>query len=347
MFLDSSSHHKTPKPARAGSICPRRFDPRRSSSQPALMCAFLLISLGLAVQPVHAQTREHILLARQVGLPETQAVVVLVSNQSHQLPGHSCHFTGKARIEEVIPPFGSGLNEFVFEPVSLGPGKSLAIDIPPPDIPGPGANVVPSQTKVLIIGFEAHNAASASCPLMVQAFGYDADSGATEVLIDRFTMGAEKTSSAQRATRSPVPLAFVGGAVDQSARLILFSDNTSGLPADHCRPTGEVIAQVVPRLADDPDDRARSIERSWPIKWEGPTIKSGAIVDVPFDTFDRGLPADQRVDAVLSLRFHHPLPAACLKWLSGSLQIVNGGTGATQAVIPVDRAFFNYHHFRN
>jgi hypothetical protein len=312
-----------------------------------LICAFVLINLVLAAQPVQAQTREHILLAREVGLPENRAVVVLVSNRSHQPPGQSCHFTGRARIGEVIPPFGSGLDDFVFEPVSLAPGESLAIDIPPPDIPGTSAQVVPSQTRVLIIGFEADNAASGSCPLMVQAFGYDADSGATEVLIDRFTIGAEKTFVVPRATRSSVPLGFVGGAAGQNARLILFSDNTSGLPAHHCQLTGEVTAQVVPRLADDPDDQTRSIERSWPIQWQGPTAKSGAIVDIPFDKLDHDLPADQRVDSVLSLRFDHPLPAACLKWLSGSVQIFNNGTGATQAVIPVDRVFFNYRHFRN
>ena len=345
MFLDPSGHDKTPNPARAGSIISCSFDRSCSSSYPGLICAFVLINLALAAQPVQAQTREHILLARQVGLPENQAVVVLVSNRSHEPPGQSCHFTGRARIEEVTPPFGSGLEDFVFEPVSLAPGESVAIDIPPPDNSAPGARVVPSQIRVLIIGFEADDAASGSCPLLVQAFGYDSDSGATEVLIDRFTIGAEKTFAVPTAIRSSVPLGFVGGAADQIARLILFSNNNNGLPADHCQLTGEVIAQVVPRLADDPDDQIRSFEKSWPIKWQGPTTKSVAIVDISFDELD--LSADPRVDSLLSLRFDHPLPAACLKCLTGSVQISNNQTGATQAVIPADRVFFNYRHFQN
>ena len=345
MFLDQSGHHKASSPARARSILSRGFDRRCSSSHLALICAFVLINLALAAQPVQARTREHILLARQVGLPKNQAVVVLVSNRSHEPPGRSCHFTGRARIEEVAPPFGSGLDDFVFEPVSLAPGESLAIDIAPPDIPVPSAQVVPSQIRVLTIGFEADDAASGSCPLLVQAFGYDADSGATEVMIDRFTIGAEKTFAVPSDTRSSLPLGFVGGAAGQIARVILFSDNTSGLPADHCQLTGEVIPQVVPRRADDPDDQTRSFERSWPIKWQGPTTKSVAIVDIPFDELD--LPPDPRVDSLLSLRFDHPLPAVCLKGLSGSVQIFNNETGATQAFIPVDRVFFNYHHFQN
>jgi hypothetical protein len=180
--------HKASNPRRARSIFAPRSDQSPSLTRSALVWAFVLIGLFSAIQPIQAhQTREHILLARQVELPGVQAVVILISNQSQEMPGRPCHFNGAVRTEEIPPPFGSGLDHLVFKPVSLAPGESLAIDIPPPDI-----GVAPSQIKVLIMAIEADDAVSRSCPLLVQAMGYDNDSGATEVLIDRFTFGFEK-----------------------------------------------------------------------------------------------------------------------------------------------------------
>jgi hypothetical protein len=269
----------------------------------------------------------------------TQALVLLIGNQSQETLGRPCHFNGAVRTEEIPPPFGSGLDDLVFEPVSLTPGESLAIDLPPPDI-----GIVPSQVRVLIMAIEADDAVSRSCPLLVQAMGYGNDSGATEVLIDRFTFGLERTFAVPGHARSSFPLGFVGGHAGQAARLILVSDNNSSLPADRCEPSGEVIAQLVPHLNDESDDQTRSIENAWPIKWQGPTLKSIAIVDIPFGEFD---PADRRVDALLSLQFDRPLPAACLKRINASLQVFDQATGATRAVVPMDRVFFNYHHFHN
>jgi len=345
MFHYRRGRREPSSPLRAESVVAGDFDPGCSSSHPALVCALVLINLALAAQPVQAQTREHILLARQVGLPENQAVAVLISNRSHKPPGRPCNFNGALRTEEITPPFGSGLDELVFEPISLAPGESVAIDIQPPDVRAPGAQVHPSQIKVLIMAVEADDAVSSACPLLVQALGYDASSGATEVLIDRYILGVEKTFAISGDARSPVPLGFVGGNADQTARLVLISENTSGLPADHCERSGEVIAQIVPRLHDDSDDQARSIEKSWPIKWQGPAIKSVAIIDIPFADLDP--PADQRVDSWLSLRFDDPLPAACFKRLNSSLQVFDQSTGATRAVIPRDRVLFNYDHFHN
>jgi hypothetical protein len=274
----------------------------------------------------------------------TQAIVLLIANPADPALGRRCHFNGKVRTEELTPPFGAGLDDLVFEPISLAPGESLAIDIPPHNASAPGAQIVPSQIRVLIMAIEADDAVSDQCPLLVQALGYDTGSGATEVLIDRYTFGVEKTFAVSGHVRSPVPLGFVGGDTDQAARLILISENNSPLPVAHCDLTGKVIAQLAPRLADDPDDQTGSIENAWPIKWQGPSSQSVAIIDIPFDEFD---PADRRVDALLSLRFDHPLPAACLKRINASLQILDQTTGATQAVIPADRVFFNYHHFDN
>lgn len=118
--------------------------------------------------------------------------------------------------------------------------------------------------------------------------------------------------------------------------------NNSPLPADRCDLNGEVVAQLVPRLDDDSDDPTRSTENAWPIKWEGPSLKSVAIVDVFFDELDPN--AAHRVDALLTLRFDHPLPVACLKRLDASLQIFDQTTGS---IIPADRVFFNHHHFHN
>jgi hypothetical protein len=334
-----SDRHNASNPRKARSIFASGSDPSRSLIHLALVCAFVLIVFS-AIQPVQAYPpREHILLARQVGLPGVQAIVILISNQSQETLGRPCHFNGAVRTEEIPPPFGSGLDDLVFEPVSLTPGESLAIDLPPPDI-----GIVPSQVRVLIMAIEADDAVSRSCPLLVQAMGYGNDSGATEVLIDRFTFGLERTFAVPGHARSSFPLGFVGGHAGQAARLILVSDNNSSLPADRCEPSGEVIAQLVPHLNDESDDQTRSIENAWPIKWQGPTLKSIAIVDIPFGEFD---PADRRVDALLSLQFDRPLPAACLKRINASLQVFDQATGATRAVVPMDRVFFNYHHFHN
>lgn len=266
----------------------------------------------------------------------TQAVVLLIGNLSREMRGRPCHFNGAARIEEIAPPFGSSLDDLVFEPLSLAPGESLAIDVPP------DTQVIPSQIKVLIMAIEADDAVSRSCSLLVQAMGYDTDSGATQVMVEKIFEDNARTTDIRT---SPVPLGFVGGNAGQAARLILISDNNSPLPADRCDLNGEVIVHLVPRLDNDSDDQTRSTENAWPIKWEGPSLKSVAIVDIPFGELDPT--ADQRLDALLSLRFDHPLPGACLKRLDASLQIFDQTTGSTRAVIPADRVFFNYHHFHN
>lgn len=270
----------------------------------------------------------------------TQALVLLIGNLSHETPGRPCHFNGAVRTEEIPPPFGSGLDDLVFGPVSLAPGESLAIDLPPPD-----TGIVPSQVRVLIMSIEADDAVSRSCPLLVQTMGYDTDSGATEVLIDRFTVGLERTFAVPGHAPSSVPLGFVVGNAGQATRLILISDNNSPLPADRCDLNGEVIAQRVPRLDDESADQTGSIENAWPIKWQGPSLKSVAIVDIAFGELDPD--ADQRIDALLSIRFDRLLPVACLKRLDAILQVFDQATGATRAVIPTDRVFFNYYHFHN
>jgi hypothetical protein len=50
---------------------------------------------------------------------------------------------------------------------------------------------------------------------------------------------------------------------------------------------------------------------------------------------------------LLSLRFDEALPATCRQRISGSFEIYDQATGQARAVIPLDRTFFNYHHFHN
>lgn len=269
-----------------------------------------------------------------------QGIVLLVANLSNETPARPCHFNGAVRTEQLHPPFGSGLQHPVFSPLSLAPGESLAIELPPPDI-----GVAPSQIKVLVMAIEADDAVDHRCPLMVQAMEYDTHSSATAVLIDRFTVGVERTFAVPGHARASVPLGFVGGNLGQAARLTLVSDHSSPLPAGGCALDGEVVAQIVPQPAEDPAGQTRSANNAWPISWQGPALKSFAIVEIPFGELDPG--ADRRVDALLKLRFDPPLPAACLKRLNASLQIFDQATGATRAVVPADRVFFNYHYFNN
>jgi hypothetical protein len=272
--------------------------------------------------------------------PATQTVVLLLNNPSHVAFGPPCQFSGVVRADDMPPPLGSGLQDLVFEPISLATGESLAIDIP--FMPDPDAGV----RQDLILRIEQDDAASGPCPLLVQALGYDDDSGATEFMIhDRFALGLERTFDAAGEAGSPRPLGFAGGNANQSARFILVSDNDSPLPAEHCELTGEVTAQTLPRLTEASADQPQPVKAAWPIKWEGPSLRSVAIVDIPFE--ELGASAEQRVDALLSIRFDHPLSTVCPRRLNGSLQILDQPTGTTRAVIPTDRVLFDYQHFHN
>jgi len=204
---------------------------------------------------------------------------------------------------------------------------------------------VPSHVRVPVLAIEADDPGVGPCPLLVQALGYEAASGATGLLLDRFAIGVEKTFAAGTYAPGPHPLGFVGGSVAQHGRLILISDNLSALPKDRCTPSGEVTARLVPRLEAGSGSPAPSLERSWPIKWEGPALKATALVEISFDELAPG--ADGRIDALLSLRFDEALPATCRQRISGSFEIYDQATGQARAVIPLDRTFFNYHHFHN
>jgi hypothetical protein len=308
------------------------------------LCTLLVAALLSAPGPIaYAQTREHVLLARQVGLPGpgNPAVAILVSNVPHGNPGAPpCHFTGAVRAEEAEHPFGAGLRDLVFEPLSLAPGESLAIDVPPT---APASQVVPSQVRVLIVAIEADDLGVGPCPLLVQALAYEAGSGGTELLLHRFTLGVEKSLVAGVQVRGPGPVGFIGGNVGQAARVILISDNQSPLPSDRCAPPGEVITRLVPRLDGSPASSTPSVEHSWPIKWQGPDTKAMALVEISFDEIAPG--ADGRIDALLSLRFDEVLPLNCQQGISGSFEVYDQATGQTRAAIPMDRVFFAYHHF--
>jgi hypothetical protein len=99
------------------------------------------------------------------------------------------------------------------------------------------------------LAIEADDPGVGPCPLLVQALGYEAASGATGLLLDRFAIGVEKTFAAGTYAPGPHPLGFVGGSVAQHGRLILISDNRTPGPAPGSR-LGESGAVARAELAD-------------------------------------------------------------------------------------------------
>jgi hypothetical protein len=315
----------------------------RFSSLFTLICV-LVLPTPTYIQPAHARNTPTWTdfnthdpgIVLFVGGSAEQRIVLLIGNPDVAVP--PCHFSGVVRVDDSPPPFGSGLKDLVFEPLSLAPGESRALDIP--FMPDPDAGT----RQELILRVENDKPGRGPCPLLVQVIGYDSSSGATEFVIDRFAAGFEKTFAPADPMKSQLPLGFVGGNVQQVGRFLI-SENNSPRPAARCDFTGEVIAETVPRL--DSADSAVSghvMQKAWPITWEGTDLKRAALVEIPFAEF--GATPDRRVEVLLSLRLKRPVPAACFGGLVGSLQIVDL-TGKTRAVIPADRVFFNFNHFNN
>lgn len=278
-----------------------------------------------------------------VGGSAEQGAVLLIGNPDGVVP--ACHFSGVVRVDDSAPPFGSGLKELVFEPVSLAPGESRAIDVSFMPEAGEGAR------QELILRIESDKTGRAPCPLLVQVIGYDSGSRATEFVADWINLSYANKPVAKTAiapaepVKSQLPLGFVGGNGLQAGRFLI-SENQSPPPADRCGDVvGEVIAETVPRY--DTAGTAvtgHNLQKAWPIEWQGPDLKKSALVEIPFAEF--GATPERRIDVLLSLRLQRPVPAACLGALIGSLQI-HDQTGKTRAVLPADRVFFNINHFKN
>lgn len=277
-----------------------------------------------------------------VGGSAEQGAVLLIGNPDGVVP--ACHFSGVLRVDDSAPPFGSGLKDLMFEPVSLAPGESRAIDVSFMPEAGEGAR------QELILRIENDKTGRSPCPLLVQVIGYDSGSRATEFVADWINLSYANKPVAKTAiapaepVKSPLPLGFVGGNGGQVG-LFLISEINRPLPVGPCELIGEVIAETVPR--HDTAGTAISghaLQKSWPIEWKGPDLKKSALVEIPFAEF--GATPDLRVDVRLSLRLQRPVPPACFGGLIGSLQIVDQ-TGKTRAVLPADRVFFNINHFKN
>ncbi len=109
-------------------LTPKLLTPKPLFSLPP---AYILIlaSLGVAVlQPIHAQQiREHILLARQVGVPTSQAIAIVIANElQHVVQQGQCRWNGGIKIFDITAPANPVEAEIPMA-ISLAAGQSVAI----------------------------------------------------------------------------------------------------------------------------------------------------------------------------------------------------------------------------
>lgn len=276
-----------------------------------------------------------------------QALMLLVANPAPAgVVAPPCRFSGAVVAEDRTPPaFGSGLGQFVFEPLDLGPGEAMAVHVAPEeDTFGAGA----IHARVLEVAIVPDRPGRGPCGVIVEMLGYDRGSEATEVHVDRYVLGVERTFHDPVGAGADLPLGFAGGNAAQHVRVILaqgfkISENQSPFPKAACSLSGELVARTVPVAGEDAL-AALSLEQAWPLKWQGPPDQAVAVVEVPLA--DLGASSVRRVDALFSLRLKGRPPAACLMQLQGTLQIVDAD-GRARTAVPRDRLFFGYNHFNH
>jgi hypothetical protein len=301
---------------------------------------------------------EHVLLARQVEAAESNrapfALAVLLHNVRHSaVDVPPCHFHG-ALHAEVIGGDDSASDPLMplTVPLELAPGQALAVDLV---LPEPAA--VLSEPAVQVVRLVDATTGARPCPVHVQVLAVEVGSAATQLLVDRFTLGVQKTFPRTAAAEGLATLGFVGGNAAQAARLVLLrtADKNWPMPTDDpdFEEPRELLGHVAPRLAANGSGDGTgpvSFDTAWPIKWSGPIDKRMAIVDIDFS--ELGATKDTRVDIVLRIPAGHPAPAASGLFANVRVwDIVDLADPATPAnsgaSLPTDRVYFNYHHFHN
>lgn len=299
----------------------------------ATLMLVLLAPAGMAAPP---PTHEHVLLARQVGLPAAgsrpEALTVLLHNVSWPAASSpACHFHGEIR-DEVID--GSVLawpqaSPWV-TPLHVPPGETLALDLPGVE-PEPSTERRSVVRHVRLVDYQL---GLGPCPLLVQVLDVEDTGGPTSMLIGRFTVGIEKTLPRVASDSRKLAIGFAGGTTNQRGRLSLIAEDQTLL---QCRLPEELTGEVALRLDAGglpTGTGSMPIRNAWPITWKGPAQRQVAIVDIDFA--ELGATESERADVLLSLHFTGLRPAACdNKLFVGGLSIDNldspagDGTGST------------------
>ncbi|AHE99969.1 hypothetical protein THITH_05235 [Thioalkalivibrio paradoxus ARh 1] len=291
-----------------------------------------LLAFAFTAQPAQAEVREHILLARQVGLSMTQGLVILIGHETTHVRQQSpCRYSGHLVLyDHTHPENPTQVGDPV--PFSLAAGQSIAIpEVQPIWSHQPHRDSEISQA-VFEIRLVSERWPPASCGnLGVTVFGWDANTKATV-----FQAGGSvewPPASIPGGRVQQVSLGFLGLGPRQTGRVHLaewtdFNTHDPGIPqATRCDFSGEIIAETIPE-AGSPDARP-SFRQGYPVKWVEPStafpVARSAIVDItPSES------ADSRSELQLTFAFNSTQPSVCLDLLSGSLQVVDTSTSETR-----------------
>jgi hypothetical protein len=320
-----------------GSILSRSFP---------LACAFLVTGLAASVQPIHAQAREHVLLARQVGLPPSQSMVLTIANElTHVTQQAQCHWEGGVRIFDISDVSNPVELEVPIE-LSLAAGESVAIRNISPLLFEDPTGTPTASPKILDIRLVSAGPTVGPCNLTVEAFGYDAESMETEFLIGGVVNNppAVPTPAGQS---QRFPLGFLGLGSQQTGRVHLrewtdFNQHDPGiLPSENCDFSGILVVETIPsRDVWDSSAPGAPLREEFAIEWTDADPRSRMTKAALINVISKAAPG-QRAEMLLTIELNDPQPAACLQKLDGSLDIVDAPTGRTRtSQAPPPR--FNY-----
>lgn len=309
-----------------GSILSRSFP---------LACAFVLTGLVASVQPIHSQPREHVLLARQVGLPASQSMVLLIANElTHGTQQAQCHWSGGIHIFDISDPSNPVELEVPIE-VSLAAGESVAIRNIGPLLFDDPTGTPTASPKILDVRLVSEGPNVGPCNLMVEAFGYDAESMETEFLIGGVVIGPPP-APAPAGQRKRIPLGFLGLGFQQTGRVHLrewtdFNQHDPGiLPSANCDFSGILVVETIPsREVWDSSSPGVPLREEFVIEWTDADPSSRMTKAALINVISHGEPG-QRAEMLLTIELNDPQPAACLQKLDGSLDIVDAPTSRTR-----------------
>jgi hypothetical protein len=299
------------------------------------LCGLSLIALPFISPPAHAQ-REYILLARQVGIPATQGLSMLIAHElTHVALQSQCRHAAKVIIFDITDP---ATPVEAGDPIQLSLAAGQAVSIPEitpmrTGTPGSGAGISQSIFDIWVV---SDGPPAASCGnLAVDVHGWDVATKKT-VFQATWSKPAPPPAAVAEGPFKERGFAFLELGSGQAGRAILtdwtnHNDSDPGITlASLCDFSGEIVAETVPVLdSQDSTVPAPHFRQAFPVKWEGPSTQSkrmtrSAIIDFRPDT-----PPGSRSKMKLTLVFNSTQPAACLDQLSGTLQVVEASTSET------------------
>jgi hypothetical protein len=328
--------------------CPQSFErrdlPMSGHAKPvSQFCAVILMALALTSQLADAQqTREHILLARQVGVPMSQGLVVLVTHElSHVAPQRQCRKSGSVIVYDTTDP-ADPIAVGDPAPFSLAEGESVAFpNIQPMRLGATGSASGISQ-GILDIWLVSDQPPAASCgDLAVTVYGWDAATKKT-IFETGGGAGGPPQASTPAGPLERITLGFLGLGSEQAGRVLLsqwtdFNASDPGaVPSAQCDFSGEIIAETIPQW--DPSDSsppAPPLRQTYPVKWVGPATAQKRMTKAELIDIISTAPSGARAELLLTLELKSRQPAACRERLEGSLQVVETTTSETTTNAPI------------